>query len=79
MFSLSEPGWGNSLVVQWLELRAFTAEGAGTIPGWGTNIQQTMHKTGKRRESRTRTVWKRSNQGEGGHFRVFSFLLLYHC
>ena len=23
-------------MVQWLELRAFTAEGAGTIPGWGT-------------------------------------------
>ena len=25
---------GNSLAVQWLGLCAFTAEGAGSIPGW---------------------------------------------
>ena len=31
---------GNSLVVQWLGLCAFTAEGAGSIPGWGTKIPQ---------------------------------------
>ena len=30
----------NSLVVQWLGLRAFTAEGPGSIPGWGTKILQ---------------------------------------
>ena len=29
---------GNSLVVQWLGLWAFTAEGPGSIPGWGTKI-----------------------------------------
>ena len=28
----------NSLVVQWLGLRAFTAEGPGSIPGGGTQI-----------------------------------------
>ena len=28
---------GNSLVVQWLGLRAFTAEGPGSIPERGTN------------------------------------------
>ena len=28
--------WVNSLVVQWLGLCAFTAEGVGLIPGWGT-------------------------------------------
>ena len=28
----------NSLAVQWLGLRAFTDEGTGSIPGWGTKI-----------------------------------------
>ena len=31
---------GNSLVVQWLGLCAFTADGAGSIPGGGTKIPQ---------------------------------------
>ena len=31
---------GNYLVVQWLGLCTFTAEGVGSIPGWGTNILQ---------------------------------------
>ena len=31
---------GNSLVVQWLGLCAFTAEGPGSIPGQGTKIPQ---------------------------------------
>ena len=34
---------GNSLVVQWLGLRASIAQGAwvtGSIPGWGTKIPQ---------------------------------------
>ena len=31
---------GNSLVVQWLGLCAFTAGGQGSIPGWGTEILQ---------------------------------------
>ena len=31
---------GNSLAVQWLGLRAFTAEGPGSIPGRGTKIPQ---------------------------------------
>ena len=31
---------GNSLVVQWLVLGAFTAVAPGSIPGWGTNIPQ---------------------------------------
>ena len=30
--------FGNSLVVQWVRLRAFTAEGAGSVLGWGTKI-----------------------------------------
>ena len=31
---------GNSLAVQWLGLGTFTAEGPGSIPGWGTKILQ---------------------------------------
>ena len=34
--------FGNSLVVQWLGLCAFTAEGVGSAPGWGTKIPQAM-------------------------------------
>ena len=30
------------LVVQWLGLHAFTAEGPGSIPGWGTRIPQAL-------------------------------------
>ena len=29
---------GEFLGVQWLGLCAFTANGAGLVPGWGTNI-----------------------------------------
>ena len=32
----------NSLVVQWLGLGAFTAEGPGLILNWGTKILQVM-------------------------------------
>ena len=31
---------GNSLAVQWLGLQALTAEGPGSIPGWGSRIPQ---------------------------------------
>ena len=37
----SSPG-GNSLVVQWLGLRALNAEGVGSVPGWGSKIPQTV-------------------------------------
>ena len=33
---------GNSLVVQWLGLSAFTAESLGSIPGRGTKIPQAV-------------------------------------
>ena len=33
---------GNSLVVQWLGLCAFSAEGQGSIPGQGTKIPQAI-------------------------------------
>ena len=35
-------GLGTSLVVQWLGLCAFTAEGPGLIPGWGDKILQAV-------------------------------------
>ena len=36
-------GAGNSPVVQWLGLRAFTAQGLGSIPVWGTKIPTGHH------------------------------------
>ena len=33
---------GTSLAVQWLGLRTLTAEGPGSIPGWGTKILQAV-------------------------------------
>ena len=33
---------GNSLGVQWLGLCAFTAEAAGLMSGWKTNIPQAV-------------------------------------
>ena len=33
---------GKSLVVQWLGLHTVTAEGLGSITGWGTNISQAL-------------------------------------
>ena len=38
---------GNSLMVQWLRLSAFTAEGPGSIPGQGTKIPQAPDKETK--------------------------------
>ena len=34
--------YGNSLALQWVGLHTSTAEGPGSIPGWGTKIPQTM-------------------------------------
>ena len=35
---------GNSLVDQWLGLRAFTAEGSGSVAGWGAKIPQAVRR-----------------------------------
>ena len=42
---------GNSLVVQWLGLRAFIAEGMGLIPGQGIKILQGVW-CGQKKKSR---------------------------
>ena len=41
---------GNSLAVQWLGLRAFTSEGLGSIPGWGTNIPEAVWYSQKKKK-----------------------------
>ena len=47
---------GTSLAVQWLGLCAFTAEGAGSIPGWGTKVlQATWHGHKKQKQNKTKT------------------------
>ena len=43
---------GLSIVVQWLRLHTFTAEGRGSIPGWGAKISHaTELKNRKKREN----------------------------
>ena len=41
---------GNSLVVQWLGLGAFTAVGLGSIPGGGTKILQAAQHSHKKKK-----------------------------
>ena len=41
---------GNSLAVQWLGLRAFTAEGPSSIPGRGTKILQVARRSKKKKK-----------------------------
>ena len=43
----------NSLVVQWLGLRASTAGGMDSIPGWGTKILHTVQH-GKKKKKKKR-------------------------
>ena len=46
------PNLGNSLVVQWLGLHAFTAEGLGSIPGQRTKIPQAASRGQKKQDTR---------------------------
>ena len=61
---------GSSLVVQWLELHTFTAEGAGSIPGWGTKIPQ-ARKTKNKNEKNKRT----NKKCPGGCEEIRTFVL----
>ena len=45
---------GNSMVVQQLRLRAFTAEGSGSIPGRGTKIPQAVRR-GQKQKTKIKT------------------------
>ena len=40
-------------MVQWLGLYAFTAKGLGSIPGWGTKIQQAVWCGQKKKKKKT--------------------------
>ena len=43
---------GSSLVVQWLGVCSFTAEGAHSIPGLGTKIPQAVKHSKKKKKER---------------------------
>ena len=47
---------GNSLAVQWLGLCALTAEGLGSIPGWGTKIPHAAQRDQKKRRKKKKTM-----------------------
>ena len=44
-------GLGNSLAVQWLGLRASTAGGKDSIPGWGTKILHAAQHSQKNKQT----------------------------
>ena len=46
---------GNSLAVQWLELRTLTAEGQGSIPDRGTKIPQAGQR-GQKKQNKTKNT-----------------------
>ena len=65
---------GNSLVVQWLRLCAFTVEGLGSIPGWGTKIlQDTQHGQKKKNKSKKKSqiINMRNETGENENVKAF--------
>ena len=49
--TVSYPSYGNSLVAQWLGLRAFTAKVSASILDQGTKIPQTMAKGKKKKKT----------------------------
>ena len=51
---------GNSLVAQWLRLCAFTADGSGSIPGWGTEILQAAQSSQKKKKLKGETYGGKS-------------------
>ena len=42
--------YGNSLALQWVGLHTSTAEGPGSIPGWGTKIPHAHGQIGAGKE-----------------------------
>ena len=50
--------FGTSLAVQWLRLRASTAGGLGSIPGWGAKILHAVHRGQKKKKERKKKVRK---------------------
>ena len=50
--SLKWVNWETFLDIQWLGLHAFTAEGMGLIPGWGTKIPQAVWYSKKKKKKK---------------------------
>ena len=50
----------DSLAVQWLGPCPSTAEGSGSIPGWGTKIRQAEEKKREREREKAETHSERS-------------------
>ena len=44
---------------QWLGLRTFTAEGPGSIPGWGTKIPQAHKPPGAAKEKKKKKIFNK--------------------
>ena len=55
-------------MVQWLGLRAFIAEGPGSVPGQGTKISQTVQCGRKKQKNKT----KKQNQKQTTFVKVIS-------
>ena len=48
---------GNSLVVQWLRLGAFTAVSLGSIPGWGTKVPRPCGTAKKKKKIKLKKIF----------------------
>ena len=53
----------NSLAVQWLRWKAFTAQGLGSIPGLGTKILQTAELNQKKKKKERERERERERDG----------------
>ena len=61
--------WGNSLVVQWLGLGAFTAMGPGSTPGQGTKVPQAARRSQKTKQNKKTKTKKRERERIRGQFK----------
>ena len=53
--------FGNSVAVQWLGLRTFTAGSLGLIAAQGTKIPQAARRDKKKRRERAEETWNNIN------------------
>ena len=47
---------GNSLAVQWLGLRVFTAKDASSTPGWGNKILQALWRSQRKKKTKQKVA-----------------------
>ena len=67
-------------MVQWLGLRAFTAEGPGSVPGQGTKIPQAARHGQKKLPAIAVSILKLLKLGNTAHLvGVSHFFTLVHC